>query len=174
MPNPEPIDAVVLLDTAGHYLDANAPALELLGVSLAELQSSTPDRFSIRPTIAAEQAALVHQWKSIGAEPLIGTAGLVRADGVAIRVSYAIEVSEHGFLARMRPIGGSPEAPPRVFAVGSVLREWRAAERLLAELAPGTPEWEHASSEVEMLRGQYQEILKDPWPHGGTSSRAGS
>jgi len=166
MPNPEPIDAVVLLDAAGHYLDANAPALELLGVSLAELQSSTPDRFSIRPTIAAEQAALVDQWKSIGAEPLIGTAGLVRGDGVAIRVSYAIEVSELGFLARMRPIGGSPETPPRVFTLGTVLREWRAAERVLAELAPGTPEWEHASSEVEMLRGQYQQVLKDGWPDG--------
>ena len=169
MSNPEPIEAVISLDAAGHYLDANPSALELLGVSLAELQSSTPDRFAIRPTIAVEQAALLHQWKAIGAQPLVGTAGIRRADGTTIRVSYAIEAAEQGFQARMQQVEGSPDAPPTVFTIGAVLREWRAAERALAELVPGTPEWEGASNEVVMLRGQYQQLFKDAWPFGGTS-----
>lgn len=168
MSNPEPGEAVISLDAAGHYLEANARALELLGVSLAELLASSPDRFAI-PPLDAEQAELLHQWKRSGAEPMIGTAGLVRADGTPIRVSYAIEVVDHGFRARIQRIKGPPEAPPRVFTVGTALREWREAERVLAELAPGTPEWERAANEVEMLRGQYQQLFKDGWPYGGTS-----
>jgi hypothetical protein len=42
--------------------------------------------------------------------------------------------------------------------VGDVLREWRAAERSLAELTPDTPHWERTLSEIDMLRGRYQEL----------------
>jgi hypothetical protein len=40
-----------------------------------------------------------------------------------------------------------------------VLREWRAAERDLAELMPGTPEWARTLNEIELLRGRYQELF---------------
>lgn len=149
-----------MIDTAGQYVDANAPALDLLGVSLAELRTSAPDRFAIRPTIDAEQAALRANWESGGSQPLIGTAGLRRADGTTIRVAYAVETADSGFRARLWQVEGSPHAPASVYTVGDVLRRWRAAERELVELAPGTPEWARTLSEIELLRGKYQELFK--------------
>jgi PAS domain-containing protein len=170
VPNPQPVEAELRLDQRGQYVDANAAALELLGVSLVELRTSAPDRFAIRPTPDSEQAALRNQWEIGGAPPLVGTAGLRRADGTTIRVSYAIEAEESGFRARMHPVDGSPEAPPSIFAVGDVLREWRAAERVLAVLAPGSPEWQRTSGEIELLRGRYQQLFKAAGPSPGRAS----
>src|SRR5260221_8083069 len=68
-------EAVITLDAAGHYVDANPAALRLLGVSLAELRVSAPDRFAMRPATDAEQAALRSPWGTTGAPPLVGTAG---------------------------------------------------------------------------------------------------
>jgi hypothetical protein len=60
--------------------------------------------------------------------------------------------------------GEAPEqtqdAASRIHAVGEVLREWRAAERTLGELAPGTPEWTRALGEVELLRSRYQQVSR--------------
>jgi hypothetical protein len=52
-------------------------------------------------------------------------------------------------------------------SVGDVLREWRAAERALDGLAPGSPEHEHALSEIDLLRSQYQELFKAAEPPTG-------
>jgi PAS domain-containing protein len=160
MPEQQPTEAVITLDTAGHYVDANPAALELLGVSLAELRISAPDRFAIRPRVDAEQAALRAQWENGGSQPLIGTTGLRRTDGTTIRVAYAIEAADFGFRARLWQVDGSPHERASIFTVGDVLREWRAAERVLSELAPGTPEWARTLSEIELLRDKYQELFK--------------
>jgi PAS domain S-box-containing protein len=170
MPNPQPIEAVITIDKAGRYLDANAAALDLLGVSLDELRASEPGRFAVQPAIESEQAALRNPWEAGGEQLLVGTAGLRRADGSTVRVSYAVETVESGFLARIRPVEGSPEAPATLFTVGEVLREWRAAERVLAELAPGTPEWTRTQGEVEMLRGRYQRLFGAAEPPSGGAS----
>ena len=159
-----PAEAVISLDASGRYLGANKPALELLGVSLTELRGSSPDRFAMSPTNPAEQAAFRAEWESGGSRPLVGTAGLKRADGTTIRVSYAIETVRSGFRARLRRVEGSPEAPPSVYTVGSVLREWRAAERNLTELVPGTPEWRRKLREIELLRERYHEVFKSVKP----------
>ena len=159
-------EAVIQIDASGRYVRANRPALELLGVNLAELRASPPDRFAIRPTSTAEQEVFRAEWESDGARPLIGTTGLKRADGSTIRVSYAIEAIGSGFRARLWQVEGSPGAPPSVFTVGSVLREWRAAERSLAELRPGSPEWARTLSEIELLRGRYQELFQSVKPQG--------
>ncbi len=157
-------EAVISLDAAGRYIGANRSALQLFGVTLAELRASSPDRFAIRPAIDSEQAALRAEWESAGSGPLVGTAGLKRADGTTIRISYAIETARSGFRARLWQVEWSPEAPPSVFTVGSVLSEWRAAERNLAELVPGTPEWRRTLGEVELLRDRYQELFKSVQP----------
>jgi len=52
------------------------------------------------------------------------------------------------------------DAATSIHAVGEVLREWRAAERALGELAPGTPEWTRALGEVELLRSRYQQVFR--------------
>jgi PAS domain S-box-containing protein len=157
-------EAVIHVDAAGRYIGANRAALDLLGVSLEELLASGPDRFAITPADTSEQAALRAEWESDGSRPLIGTAGLKRADGSTIRVSYAIEATGTGFSARIWQVEGSPQAPPSVFTVGAVLREWRAAERILAELRPGTAEWARTLDEIEMLRSQYQELFRSAAP----------
>jgi PAS domain-containing protein len=160
MPVEEPEEAVIMVDAAGAYLDANAFALELLGVSLDELRSSAPGRFAVQAIDDAEQSALRAQWETGGARPLVGTAGMRRPDGALIRVAYAIEAVDGGFRARLWQIEGTPEDPPSYFTVGDVLREWRAAERNLAELKRGTPAWARTLDEIELLRGKYQELFR--------------
>jgi PAS domain-containing protein len=157
-------EAVINLDPTGRYIGANKPALQLLGITLEELRASPPNRFSIGPADQSEQAALRAEWELAGSRPLVGTAGMKRADGTPIRVSYAIETARSGYRARLWQVEGPPEAPPSVFTVGTVLREWRAAERDLAELTPGTVEWGRRLSEIELLRGRYHELFKSVKP----------
>jgi PAS domain-containing protein len=164
---PGTTEAVIRIDAAGGYVDANEAALELLGVTLAELRESPSDRFSIRPANIAEQAAFRAEWESAGSRPLVGTAGLRRGDGATIRVSYAIEADESGFVARLWEVQGSPDAPPSVFTVGDVLRSWRAAERELAELEQGSPEWARTLTEIELLRDRYRELFRTVRPQAG-------
>lgn len=159
-----PAEAVISLDAKGRYVGANKPALDLLGVTLEELRASSPDRFAIRPTSPSEQAAFRVAWESEGSRPLVGTAGLERADGTTIRVSYAIETARSGFRTRLWQVEGSPEAPPSLDTVRSVLREWRAAERNLTELVPGSPEWNRTTGAIELLRETYQELFKSAKP----------
>ena len=49
MGEPGVTEAVISIDSDGRYLDANLAALALLGVTLAELRTSSGDRFSLRP-----------------------------------------------------------------------------------------------------------------------------
>jgi PAS domain-containing protein len=164
MPKPQSTEAVIELDVAGHYVDANAAALELLGVSLAELRVAAPDRFAINPTADADREVLRAKWASDSERPLVGTAGLRRGDGTTIRVGYAIEAADPGFRARLWEVEGSPDAPASAYNVDDVLREWRAAERELSELTPDTPEWTRAMGEIDMLRGMYQELFRAAEP----------
>jgi len=164
-------EAELSLDRTGRYVDANGAALQLLGVSLPELLASPPDRFTIEPADEGEQASLREEWAGGGSRPLVGTAGLKRADGQTIRVSYAIEPAGEGFRARLSPIQGSPEAPSSVYTVGSVIREWRAAERQLSELRPESDDWARTKNEIEMLRARYQELFR---ALSGPSGRAAS
>jgi PAS domain-containing protein len=154
-------EAVVVLDRNGRYIDANQAALDLLGVSLGDLLGSPSSRFSIEPTGEGDQAALTSEWSDTGHQPLLGTAGLRRGDGTTIRVSYAIERSEDGFRARLSPVGGAADAPSTVYSVGSVLREWRAAERSLSALDPGSSDWSRVADEIEMLRSRYQGFFRE-------------
>ena len=66
MPTPNTDEAVLLLDGAGRCTDANEAALELLGVSLAELLTSPPDRFAIELSNPADQATLKAEWEEVG------------------------------------------------------------------------------------------------------------
>ena len=63
-----------------------------------------------------------------------------------------------GFLERS--VGRDPEDPSRhpagAPALAELLREWRAAERGLAELQPGSDAWMQLQVEIERLRQRYQ------------------
>jgi hypothetical protein len=58
-------------------------------------------------------------------------------------------------VAKSRPTNLRPIAviPPRELQV--VLADWREAERVLNEQAPGTASWESARADVERLREEY-------------------
>jgi len=157
-------EAIITIAADGRYDDANEAALELLGLSLVELRASPPDRFAIQPTIDADQTALQAQWEAGGSPLLVGATGLRRADGTTIRVAFAIEATDPGFRVRLSEVEGSPHAPIRAYTVGDVLQEWRAAERELAELVPGTPDWARTSSEIQSLRDRYQELFRAAEP----------
>jgi PAS domain S-box-containing protein len=160
MPEHHTTDAVISLDAAGHYVGATIAALELLGVSAAELRGSAPDRFAMGGPIDGDRAVARAHLESGSTQPLVGTTGLRRADGTTIRVAYAIEPAAAGFRARLWLIDGSPEAPTTVYTADEVLRQWRAAERELARLAPGTPEWARTMNEIAVFREQYQELFR--------------
>jgi hypothetical protein len=114
----------------------------------------------MQPASEGEQAALRTQWATRGGSPIVGTAGLRRADGATIRVAYAIEAGDSGYRATLWAIEGSPHAPSTLYTVSDVLREWRSAERQLAVLVPGSAEWADTLAEVEMLRGRYHELFR--------------
>ncbi|HYL40168.1 MAG TPA: PAS domain-containing protein [Candidatus Binatus sp.] len=65
------------------------------------------------------------------------------------------------------------EALRQQWDVGDVLREWRAAERALAELEPGSPDWARLEAQIGVLRARYQALFvtanpadepPSPWP----------
>ena len=64
-------------------------------------------------------------------------------------------------------VEGSPHDAASVYTVGDVLREWRTAERELAELVPGTSGWARTLDEIELLRGRYQESFRAAQPRPG-------
>ena len=152
-------EGVIELDAAGRYVGANDVALEILGVTLDELLASTPDRFAVEPADPEAQAALESQWERDGRAPVVGTTPLRRADGRVIRVTYGIAPTEDGFEARIRPADAAPSDAPTLYTVGDVLRQWRAAERRLAELTPASTDWSDAQAEIEMLRRLYQDLF---------------
>jgi hypothetical protein len=65
--------------------------------------------------------------------------------------------------ALARSVGRDPEEPAghpaSSSALGDLLREWRAAERRLADLDPGSDAWAHLQVEIEGLRQRYQEAF---------------
>ena len=168
MPERRSREAVITIGADGRYDDANAAALELLGVSLVELRASPPDRFAIEPTSHAEQAAFRAKWEAGGTPLLVGTTGLRRSDGTTLRVAFAIEATDPGFRARLWEIDGLPHAPVSAYTVGDVLQEWRAAERELASLLSGTSDWARTLGEIETLRDRYQELFRAAEPRSET------
>jgi hypothetical protein len=47
-----------------------------------------------------------------------------------------------------------------MYTNGEVLSQWRAAERRLDELVPGTDDWANAQSEIELWRSTYQALFR--------------
>ena len=53
---------------------------------------------------------------------------------------------------------------PVTEAVNDVLRQWRAAERRLAELPPGSDAWARTVREIDLLRDRYHEAFRSVAP----------
>ena len=70
----------------------------------------------------------------------------------------AESIRRFGFLDRSveRDPEDSPSHPADVPALVDLLRDWRAAERGLAELKPGSIAWADRLVEIDRLRERYQ------------------
>ena len=154
-------DAVVVLGSDGTYEDATPSALQLLGVTL-EVRASPPNRFRPEPADPAEQAAFREEWERQGSPGLAGKATMRRADGSLARISFTIGQAPGGrFHALLRPIAEPVEQAARVYTLGTVLAEWRAAERQLHSIPVGSPQYEAVRSAIESYRTDYQRLFAE-------------
>lgn len=148
------------INADGTMADANEAALELLRVTLQQLRELPPGAFSAEPPDPAADAAFREQWEREGAPDIGGEGTLRRPDGTSVRVKFGITPLDDGrFLAILQEIDAEPDAPPIIYTAGQVLAEWRAAERRLAAIVEGSPEWRALSDEIEVFRRRYQAVF---------------
>lgn len=88
-------------------------------------------------------------------------ADVIRTPGQEAHAMSAEFMSRVGFLTRS--LGRDPEDPDvhpaASHAVAELLREWRAAERTLAGLDPGSDAWARLQDEIDSLRQRYQDAF---------------
>ncbi len=153
--------AVVVVRTDGTFVDANAAALELLGVTLDELRRADPGQFSVGPRDAEAGAALREQLSSAGDPDLIGETTIARPDGERRRIRFVI--TRHGeteYAAILEPLEASTNDDTVVYTAGDVLAEWRAAERRLQAVPEKSPEWRATRARIAELRDRYQQLFE--------------
>ena len=149
------------LNADGTPADANDEALALLRVTLAELRALPAGALSVDPPDPAASQAFREQWEREGEPDIGGEGSLRRPDGSIIRVKFGITPLDDGrFLAIMEEIPAATQAPPVLYTAGQVLAEWRAAERRLAAIVEGSPEWQAVSEEIEVFRRRYQALFE--------------
>jgi PAS domain S-box-containing protein len=151
----------MVLNADGTTADANAAALELLGLTLEQLRALPPGALSAEPRDPEAMAAFRQEWEGQGLPDIGGEATMRRLDGTSIRVKFGITPIENGrFLAMIEPVAGATARPTTMYTAGQVLAEWRAAERRMIEIPPDSPEWHDAQAEIDAFRQRYQELFK--------------
>ena len=162
-------EATIELASDGTYRGASPAALEILGVTLEELLALPPGAFATRPADPVEQESFRQAWEAAGSPPIGGEGTILRPDGSQVRLSFAIIPRPDGtFVAAIERIPTSEEAEPVVYTMGSILSLWRAAERDLATVVPGTAEWHQLTDQVETFRARYQQLFAQR-RRGGTT-----
>jgi len=153
--------AALTLTVDGLVEGATPEALELLGVTLPELQALPSGAFSPEPPDPEADAAFREHWEAEGRPDIGGNATLQRLDGTKVRVRFVIRaVGGERVTAVLEPVEAPTEAPPAVYTAGEVLSAWRAAERRLETLTPQSTEWTRAAAEVDELRDRYQQLFQ--------------
>jgi len=155
--------ATVMLDREGRYLDADQAALELLGVaSVEDLCAMSPAAFAVLPPDPIEQEAWRKAYFASRAEGVLVEGAFRRTDGELVRIRTAILEEPDG---RFRALFYPTERPTtnltaKIYRIGEVLAEWRAAERELAEVDPVSQEGIALAADVELLRSQYRALVQ--------------
>jgi hypothetical protein len=159
-------DARILVAGDSTILEATDSALEILDLTFEQLRSLPPGSLSLDEDRAAT-AGFEAAWRESGRGEIVGAGSVRLLDGRLLRIRYLITPQPDGTYAIM--IEGADEAvsePPRVYTVGTVLSAWRAAERSLESVVPGTEEWKAAQAEIDYFRAEYQRVAR------GASGRA--
>jgi PAS domain-containing protein len=155
--------ATVVLDPEGGYLDADATALELLGVaSVDELRALSPEAFAALPPDPGEQEAWRRAYFASRADGVFAELAFRRLDGELVRVRTAIlDQGDGTYRALFYPVERpTTDLTARVFRISQVLAEWRRAERRLVELDHNTNDAQRILEDIALLREQHQ-ILFD-------------
>ena len=130
----------MLLEADGRAVDASPAALELLGVTLEQLQAMPPGAFSPKAPDPAEAAAFRSAWEASGSPGLFGESTIVRADGTQARVRFAITP------ASRRQVHRGPAAG--------------ALQNVACALEPGSAEHVAAEAEIDAFRERYQRLFQ--------------
>jgi PAS domain-containing protein len=156
--------AEVVIASDGHYLDANARALELTGYSLDEFRALRLGGLSSE----AQQAATADWWRRLARETTLLPPGRVQYirchDGSSFpAITVGLERRDDGALvARWRPLtAGVGHVRP---SPQHILADWRDAERRLEAAPAGSAERDALEREVESLRALYQRELSEARP----------
>jgi PAS domain S-box-containing protein len=153
--------ALVIIDAEGRYVDGNAAALEILGVTLDELRSASSATFAAGPVDPEQAGAFRVAWEAAGRPDITGETTVRRPDGDLARVRFAITLrADDTYAAAFERISGPASGPVALRTMGAVLAAWRAAERRLESLEPGSQEWTEAQDEVAWLRDQHATVFR--------------
>jgi PAS domain-containing protein len=151
--------ASVLLDSDGRYLDADALALDLLGVGdIEELRATSPEQFAALPPDPDEQEAWRRAYFASSAEGVLAEVAFRRIDGELVRVRTAILDEGDGTYRALFYVVERPttDLAPRVYRIAQVLEEWRSAERRLVALDPESPAARQLQADIDLLRDQHR------------------
>jgi PAS domain S-box-containing protein len=151
---------IATLDAAGCFVDADEAALEILGRPRDAVVGHHATEFMVQPPTAHEREALDAEWQRAGSPDVEGAASLRRADGSVVRVRFLITPRDGGgSTAIIEPLGQTVVTATTIRTVGDVLTQWRAAERRLEVVEPGSDEAATINAEVEALRARYHELV---------------
>lgn len=151
-------DARIVVSSDSRILEATPAALELLGLTFDQLQALPPGSMSIEQDAAAS-AEFAAAWDGDGRPPLVGSTTVRLADGALARLRYYIWSRDDGNVEVVLERSTEPVArAPRAYTIGKVLSAWRAVERRLETLDPGSAEWQAADAENRYFRAEYRRL----------------
>lgn len=153
-------DARILVSADSTIIEATDAALEILGLTLAELRALPPGGLSLEQDRAGS-AEFATAWEATGRGPILGAGTARLLDGRLIRVRYLVTPQADGsYEIILERSDESVAEPPRAYTLGAVLSRWRAAERELAALEPESREWTAVQAEIEHFRTEYQRLAR--------------
>jgi PAS domain-containing protein len=152
--------ARILAAADSTIIEATDAALEILGLTLEELRALPPGGLSLEEDRAGS-AEFAAAWRESGREAILGVGTARLLDGRLVRVRYLVTPLGDGtFEIILERSDESVTEPPRAYTLGAVLTAWRAAERQLAALVPGSAEWTAAQAEIDHFRTEYQRLAR--------------
>ena len=153
-------EARILVGADSAVLWASSAALEILDMTLEELQGLPPGALSVDPDPEAA-GRFRAAWAESGGSTVFarGTVRLLSGKLIRLRI-YATPLPDGNIDLLLEPSSESTEEPPQTYTVGSVLSEWRAAERKLAAVAADSPDWNAVQAEIEHFRTVYKRVVR--------------